>query len=1276
MSKYTKIVSATSEANRADVSKSLKTSIHKHTGFGYIEDPSKTMSIHPAKAAGYSPEVIALAEQLKYQGEQGSQRNPQRFEDEFYLEYAQRKKNTSFNAKFQNIYGGTDVAPDPEYAQYSYEEILAMANNGVNIPKNVIGWAKGQQEADITDYVVISENSDEYSQDTNSEESELNKIRAQVKDNTVKSKKAQEIIKNSVDNSKNFITTAQNIAQKQKNILANNSIDKTEEMANEWKALDKKKKEEGLSSSEEATYKKLSKKLEKNGNIIKELDKNSSELDNFLSSIDELNTETLSGLSIAQDTITSANNLAGNDSNINIFYKAHAYRAAATNSSTLEDTLNNIDDAQLAFIGEKIAHDLENLSNETIDDINNGTTQDTVTFANEYINKAIYIKNILDIDTENGIQETDNNQDEEIENDQESNENIDNTTQETAENNTPESNQKTNNIGNTQDENETINSENNADVNNNNNPEEIENTNILVDSSESNTENIAMSRSMNLDFESPDENVAMTRSMGTDFESYYEDTVMSSPIETDLESTDTNEEIDENTNSTEVVADNNTELKSEENESEINPENIQTTNDISENNSQNTNIVSPVSPAEPENEGEEAIEVANSRRTTNFDDDENTPEEIETDTDNNAQTRLLNTDEESQNVQDTVETNINNPEIVSPTTEINNKNSEESDTNNQIDNSENEDVDTETVTSNSGARRASRTSTPSDTANDTDESEEEISSTTPSPEAVTTGHRANQNIPNISETELNEEVRKGVVMGKQPEYVAFSYINSMFARPGSYYTEDEFSVDNANETNKADQNVNNETNQDDKNNINPQDALKDEFGSNYDFAAAFVGLEIAAMIGLGPTAFAMQLIAWGLVVGASVADLLNKKGIVDKSSEVAGNEVKKSSDYIQNIESQTSKILAEHEKNMAQAKALSNDYKALNDDSINYQFEMAKAQSTLIEAGRMNPEDIPEVEDPNMGAKNAIRGNISKLSAKDSQAIQAMNSPIANSEKLNTQAKKSIGDFSGLNDKLIDRNNNNNLVGDLIIGDVAIAQGLITAYMAVLACMGIFSAPLLAAWALTLVKSIALAATGVAAKVVSNKVDDNIDANNQQVSTAIKDLADDDKKRLDLRKALAKAGLDKMGNLPPEQENKNEVQDQKQNDNNQDENNQGEENNTRAIDNIPTFPTTSENDIRSGFSNSSFNAAIDINNPNDIKIAKEYAIKYTNIINQANENSRAAASTNTNASAKTDTTDKTDVKLSRFNKSGAIDSKKKAQKVNEASSIDNRRKRK
>ena len=382
MSKYTKTIAATPEADRANVSKSLKTSIHKHTGFGHIEDPSKSSAIDPSKTAGYSEEVIRYAENLKYQGELGNTGSTQIFEDEFYLQYAQRQKNISYNAKFTKIYGSVDTAPDPAYAQYSYEEIIAMANNGVNIPKPVLAWAKGQQEADITDYIVVSD--DYNSKGERTDEADINNIRLEMKKYTFEANKIQKDMERKAQDASVQISKAQESAKKQNNAIIQNSKLQTEEISKELKSLEKKNKEGKLTSSERSRYKKLSNMLQKSAEEKNNMLKTNSDLDNFLVSIDKLNTEAKQANIIAQKSIDTAINFSKINKSLNIFNKSHAYKAAATNNSTITDSLSFIDDDQLTYIGEKIARTLEEISNETLDNLNPETINITIMHANAH----------------------------------------------------------------------------------------------------------------------------------------------------------------------------------------------------------------------------------------------------------------------------------------------------------------------------------------------------------------------------------------------------------------------------------------------------------------------------------------------------------------------------------------------------------------------------------------------------------------------------------------------------------------------------------------------------------------------------------------------------------------------------------------------------------------------------------------------------------------------------------------------------------------------------
>lgn len=406
MTKYTKAVAAASEGE--NVSKSLKTSINNHTNFGHIDDPSARMSIDPSKTEGYSFNVIVYAEQLKAQHEDPS--STQKITDEFYLRYAQTHMNMVFNAKFDPLSVGTDVAPDPRYAEYSYEEIIAMANNGANIPSEVIAWAKGQQEADIIDYVVVAENeedNDSFNQEKSSDEGDTNRLRSEVREYAIQSKKAQEDITNKTDKAKDYANQVALIKEKQENISQENSLDQTEEMAKEYRQLSQNKKAKGkLENSEESRLKELSKKLAKNSELIRDMEKDSQDLDSFLESIDNLNSETRNGNQIAKKASQAASNLSNTEEPVCSLLKQHAYKVASGSSSVIGSELVGVDDVQLAYITELISQDLQNETKHTSEEIHSPNIQEVVEFSDEYVSKSEHIQNLINVGDKNTTEES------------------------------------------------------------------------------------------------------------------------------------------------------------------------------------------------------------------------------------------------------------------------------------------------------------------------------------------------------------------------------------------------------------------------------------------------------------------------------------------------------------------------------------------------------------------------------------------------------------------------------------------------------------------------------------------------------------------------------------------------------------------------------------------------------------------------------------------------------------------------------------------------------
>ena len=1085
------------------------------SNFGHLDYPNLGMGLSSGSTDGYSRKVIELAEKLKYQHECIMH---QQFSDEFYLQYAKNMLCVAQNSKLDKVLPDIDAVPDSDYAQYSYEEIIAMSNNGVNIPIKVLAWAKAQQEADVIDYTVISDDveyNDVNSQDKATGESEINKIRAEVKDNAIKSKKAQEDVENDREKSQELTGKAIDIVRKQKNILQNNSIDKIKDMADEWKYLDKKKQEEGeLGATEEAKYKKLSKNLKQGGAVIDELQKNSADLDSFLDAIDILANDAKEGLTTAQKTIDSSKNFSQLDDRLNILQKVHAYKIAERGSGLLEDALVNVNDSQLAYVAEKIGQDLLDIGNEGIQDVTNENTQEIIEFSVDYTTKVKHIENTLGIKNTEAPEKINLQDDEDKESKPETNSEL---KEETTFANEAE---------------------------------------MGVESQEDTTVTNTPETSVE-----PQEDTTVTNTPETSVESQEDTTVTNTP------------------------------------ETSVKPQ-------------EDTTVT---------NTPETSVELQEDTTVTNTPETSVKPQE---------ETPVANAPEASVEPQE--ETSIlNTPETIVESQE-----------------------DTTVTNTPETSVESQEDTTVTNTSETSVESQEEI-------EPVY-----------VSEDDIASNITNAVASGRSPQDILNT---STTTRSATTNTSTSNNVDGSNKTGQSDKTE--KTEQKEKEQIeDTQKTMKALYGTNVDFTKAFVGAEVAAAVGMGPASYIMQIAVWGGIVAASVLDLLVKNLVVGKSSEIAENEVKNSADFVKSLDTSSKTIIAEHTKNIAEAKLISNEYKELNNQSIDYQFTMMQDQEKLVEAGKISADDIIEYPDPFAGNKKNLEAKLQGLSDKDSQKINTINGPLKNSEKISKQSMKSNNDFSGLNDKLGERSSNNNQLGDFIIVDTAIAQGLITLTMAALAVMGFFSAPMLAAWAIALVKNAGLAATGVGAKLVSNQVDGRIDANNETFREGQKSLMHDDKIKNDVRRITAKAAADKMGSIPVQQEQQAAQNVQQNNNSENTAENENSQNNSLNNVTVPSPSIRKESDTRAGFDKSSLNSELDINNPNDVKKANEYAIAYTRDVNVYDEKSKAAASTNSRTSA-ADSNTTADIKLSRFNKDGAIDSSKRAKKVNAVSSTHNGRTR-
>ena len=187
----------------------------RKTNFGVIDDTTKSSAIDDSQIISFAKnsgigdssesdsdyldyvrnncaDIIRYAQQLKAQHENDSTQ----YTDNFYLEYAKRaigiRTVQICNAHYQVMKQMSGEITDPQWSGYSYEEILQMANNGYNIPKDVLTWAQSQQELDLTDYVVISNNEDNSAQENSQLDSDINKLNNDTRKNIIKANKTND----------------------------------------------------------------------------------------------------------------------------------------------------------------------------------------------------------------------------------------------------------------------------------------------------------------------------------------------------------------------------------------------------------------------------------------------------------------------------------------------------------------------------------------------------------------------------------------------------------------------------------------------------------------------------------------------------------------------------------------------------------------------------------------------------------------------------------------------------------------------------------------------------------------------------------------------------------------------------------------------------------------------------------------------------------------------------------------------------------------------------
>ncbi len=354
-----------------------------HSELGKYSTTGITMDEDFAK--NYSSEIVESAKELKA-------KNGNKYSDEYYLNYAKSLKyqellraHREVNQRNANQYDITDK----DWAIYSYEEIIEMEHQGYQIPDNILEWAHAQQESDVTDYVIVSDatgTEDGSTTNATSNSDQLTSLQKKAQENIIKSEKAIETTDQKIETYNTTAKKAKQIKDKKEDSFKN-SMNKIEDMATEWKKLDDKKKSgEKLSLTERLKYNSLSKKLDSsNGTMMKEIQADNSDLDDFLNSLDSLSADIKTNETLAQDTIKSGKDL----SNLQKNYRQEELPAQTSGikDDGMGPSLDELYQAKPQDIADTAidkGNDLLEYVDEVTLEVESNETVDTAKFAQEY----------------------------------------------------------------------------------------------------------------------------------------------------------------------------------------------------------------------------------------------------------------------------------------------------------------------------------------------------------------------------------------------------------------------------------------------------------------------------------------------------------------------------------------------------------------------------------------------------------------------------------------------------------------------------------------------------------------------------------------------------------------------------------------------------------------------------------------------------------------------------------------------------------------------------
>ena len=275
---------------------------------------------------------------------------------------------------------------DSEWSHYTYAEILQMEDNGVLIPEEFLEWAHSMQSSNVTEYELDTGEAS-YINDTEGTKSDIGEAGDMGKKNVAKvfNKKvlAQEKIMEEAAQEFEQYSSELDAITDEVNILQNATLQKVQEMINEWEVLDKKiNNGEQLTDDEKSRYGQLGVMM------TNEVQNSLVQIDNFTADFNELtklmNTRSKEA-KIAQDY---AQETAFVGDLITEYESSHNTKMVAGNNQIFDGATGEVGLLKSNAVGKNLA----------VSSIESGTNLQNVTFNSDQSVKKVsdQIKNLTE----------------------------------------------------------------------------------------------------------------------------------------------------------------------------------------------------------------------------------------------------------------------------------------------------------------------------------------------------------------------------------------------------------------------------------------------------------------------------------------------------------------------------------------------------------------------------------------------------------------------------------------------------------------------------------------------------------------------------------------------------------------------------------------------------------------------------------------------------------------------------------------------------------------